>query len=435
MKVFATAVVGTSALRSEKVTFEVDTLNQRNTEVTQTTPLLQDFNNAEVDQSAQRIAQVQQQDLNLFVVSYNLGGINSKDVEKLANIATHLVNMSDNEPAKVFAFQEVMELKTNAVWEWVYLNKKGKALELALQNALNAKHNCVNCYQKVESTSMWAQRTVVFAKTDAIVEARALNPWKPALSTGNKGAVAMHITMKNAQKTASALVLNVHLPSEDGKEADNKRAIMMDKIVKFYSAYKSGKKTENFFADAQGKKRNVIATGDFNARLNLNKKNVDQANFVKTQMSNAEKLINDPSLAHIADFSDKLFNGADNFFKAMTSQNLHVTHKGGCLNLKTVHTNLNFGFVEKPKTFMPTYKVQHNLQKVQKAMTNYHQTNVNGVQLNYFDVKNGKKCMPAWTDRVFLHGDNKTADDILSYKSDPTLTESDHLPVSAVIKL
>ena len=47
-----------------------------------------------------------------------------------------------------------------------------------------------------------------------------------------------------------------------------------------------------------------------------------------------------------------------------------------------------------------------------------------------------KPYVPSWTDRIFFHGPDATAQkNIKDYKCDHSLTASDHAPVSAVITL
>ena len=431
-------------------------------------------------------------------------------------VAKHLVTMSGDEPAKVFAFQEVMELKfLESLKQCTKVGKMGQDVEDALQRALDKKHKCTKCYVPVQSASMWAQRMVVFAKSTWVhnsnVEVRHLYHWKPSsFAPGRKGCVALHIAMtspQDPQNTASALVLNVHLPSEDGQDADISRADMFKNIQAYYTTYKPWgmfSTAENFFYDVDGvTKKTVVVVGDFNARLNFDKKSKHDMKVLKNQLNNAKGILHIPDMkdipdieidgvrlhgsifkrrhaAYIAnlDYSEKLFSEHDNFFKAMTGAHggYHPTSKS--LFGKTEH---HFGgdFIEKPKQFMPTYKIQHDKKKVKadlkalvaknkeldekiqkilfnvtdkvgkgtlqkgvdnlreqiSKMTNYTQTNVDGVKLTYYAVKDAKKCMPGWTDRVFVRGHKKTVNDILNYKSDPTLKASDHSPVSAVIKL
>ena len=419
--------------------------------------------------------------LDIFTVSYNMAG----NIDQIDTIAEHLVDMSQNEAVKVFAFQEIFELSTGfGAVKQLYngafsADEYTTAIQFALKQRLDAQGEYGE-YVLVEDTRMWAQYTVVFAKhnlvDDARVQAVAVAPWKPSWTVGNKGAVGINITIYKK----SVLVLNVHLPSGDGLEADGKRMKMYREIQHNYASYHK---------DDQENKKNVIALGDFNARLST--VSGDALTDLFKNLRDMQKFINEPESqnidivealektnwvhkhcgkrgGHLDRFAVAAKANARNAFQYLFEQQTRTWYTAGLWNRTTRDADkFAFDLVEANKNWMPTYKIERNVQKVNASAKQHKdfldryntkvtkrpsslfetvdtgKKDVNGrkIELHYKRNQEGmiygsKDYVPSWTDRIFFHGHEATAaKNIKHYKCDHTLTASDHSPVSAVITL
>ena len=350
---------------------------------------------------------------------------------KIETVAEQLVKLSGEEPIKIFAFQEVFELKKKQyVQGWVWM--KGwaeKQYERALLNALNDNDND-HKYVLKTSTGLCALRMVVFVRQDYVcrVSVSKLDPYSGDKKfvdkiTGKKGAVAVHVRFNDK----SVLVGNVHLPSGDGDKHDKERVDMFEAIKEKYSAYKG----DNFYEDEDSDtKKAVIMVGDFNARLKLLPKTACDNATVTAGLTELQNKLNPMEKEDRAKFdwaeTNSQFQGKDNLANVLNASTLE--------------------FFERHKAFLPTYSPhQHSLKDGDEQFS----ITLDGQIINYLKykkkwgpnavVKKDKHYLPAWTDRIFLHGDGVQQSNInkyiKKYESDHSFNQSDHFPVYAVIEV
>ena len=135
---------------------------------------------------------------NIFMTTFNMSGYDDESFPTTA----HLLNLKSNdELIKVFAFQEIVELKVKNAQKGLYFKSIGDAIDEHMQKAVGDEYKMVH-----SQTSLQALHLVVFAKSDHAVIAEKQAHWSGGLlSDPFKGAIAVHLRFNKV----SAMIVNV----------------------------------------------------------------------------------------------------------------------------------------------------------------------------------------------------------------------------------
>ena len=364
-------------------------------------------------------------DQNIFASTLNL---EEYDPLTFPIAAAQLANRSGDCPIKIFAFQEVYELKwwNLAGAASAAIGNTGSKINSELTAALNSEtsESDENKYVRMASTHRGAMHLVVFVRKNFQNAQNVSAISLPTYSldwTGSKGAVAVHIAINKQKKFLT--VINAHLTARDGHQYDGERKIMFRNIMEKYSSGPT---------DYVGDDNVVIFLGDLNSRLSI----ADQeTNKDPTVAMNSDDLKEFKNSEQYKKYSLEVHRVVNSLNKAeFDPQNLNFDLSDHYFPNQDPLRDMLFqeGFVENEKRFLPTYRIEQGDGTPRSDEQ----------RIVYHEFEREKRCTPAWADRVFvkghLHDGNEfggVAFDILEYNSMREVTASDHLPVFGVFKI